>query len=334
MSDKPISESRKSPFDDSTKPSEVKSNQNSISDRSGVNLAPDKLTRAQRLRRALLRALSLGETDYLRVRGSFIAIEQNTEGELTQLGEGTRSILKVVFLPLWAGIHTYWMTKRLFDRVSFLRTAVIYTCIAALVFGAVNYQTILTQISYTLHKPSQTLAIAGIKSQAPSEKPKPAPTQEARIMIPKIGVDAPIVFAQSRDEKDIQQNLQNGVVHYPGTAMPGELGNVFLTGHSSNYSWAKGHYNYVFTLIEKMSPGDVVIIYYNGGEYDYQVTGTKIVEPTQIEVLNPTPTRVLSLMSCWPVYTSQKRMIVLAQQISPKDTSLNSNNTGIHLPSQ
>jgi LPXTG-site transpeptidase (sortase) family protein len=298
-----------------------------------IDLSPDRLTRSQKVRRALLRILSLGETDYLRIRGEFVAVEQNFEGELTSLGEAVKTFLKVAFLPIWAAIHTFRFTKGLFDRISILRTAFMYVFIAAAVFGAINFQTIYAQLSYIIHKPSgQILAVAGA-NQAPPDNPKTAPTQDMRILIPKIGVNAPIVLSDSRDPNLIHDDLENGIVHYPGTALPGELGNVFLTGHSSNYSWAPGKYNYVFTLLGKMSTGDLIAIYYQGHEYDYSITRTEIVAPTDIAVLNPSPNRELSLMTCWPVYTSQKRLIVIAQQISPKDTSFDSSSSGSHLPS-
>jgi LPXTG-site transpeptidase (sortase) family protein len=137
------------------------------------------------------------------------------------------------------------------------------------------------------------------------------------IVIPKIGVNAPVIFLNSRDEKTIEANLANGVVHYQGTANPGEVGNTFITGHSSNFWWIQGQYNYVFVNLDKLAVGDQTVVYYNGKKFVYQVTGTKVVLPTDTSVLAPTDTPTLTLMTCTPAGTNWKRLIVSLDQVSP-----------------
>ncbi|MFH0912546.1 MAG: class E sortase [Patescibacteria group bacterium] len=148
-------------------------------------------------------------------------------------------------------------------------------------------------------------------------------TQESKIIIPKINVDAPIVFPQSAANKSILDAIQNGVAHYPGTALPGRVGNVFVTGHSSYYWWSGGKYNRIFTLLDKLQPNDLVYVYYEGKEYIYKVRDSIIVLPSQTDVLNPTASATLSLMTCTPVGTNLKRLVVRADLISspPVDTS-------------
>lgn len=69
---------------------------------------------------------------------------------------------------------------------------------------------------------------------------------EDRIIIPKIGKNIPLVNVEHREadtstewEKIFMKELENGIVKYPGSADPGEVGNSFIFGHSSNYPWAK-----------------------------------------------------------------------------------------------
>jgi sortase A len=140
---------------------------------------------------------------------------------------------------------------------------------------------------------------------------------ESRISIPKIGVNAPIVYAESNEEKAIQDALQNGVVHYPGTALPGEVGNTFITGHSSNYWWAAGSYNYVFVLLDKLEVGDKAVVYYNSKKYVYTVSSKKVVEPTDTSVLLPTSTPTMTLMTCTPAGTSRQRLIISLDLTDP-----------------
>ena len=74
------------------------------------------------------------------------------------------------------------------------------------------------------------------------------------VLIPKIGVKAPILWDISSGE--VMDSLQKGVVHLGGTSRPGEKGNTFLTGHSSNYWWKGGDYNNVFALLPALGEGD------------------------------------------------------------------------------
>ncbi len=157
---------------------------------------------------------------------------------------------------------------------------------------------------------------SGLESQSPPEDREIIPEGE-RLIIPKIEVDAPIVWIESEDEEEIQSYLQNGVGHYPGTSFPGEVGNCVITGHSSNYWWDAGEYNYVFALLDNLVVGDQVIIYYKQKKYIYEVSEIKKVSPENIEVLEPTSEPSLTLITCWPPGTNWRRLIVRAKQIQP-----------------
>lgn len=143
-------------------------------------------------------------------------------------------------------------------------------------------------------------------------------SQSPTLVVPKISVNAPIVFVDSINEKDIQEGLRSGIVHYQNTAKPGEQGNSFITGHSSNYWWEKGGYNYVFANLNKLVVGDQAKIYYNGNKYVYQVSEIRIVEPTDVSVLAQTEKPTLTLMTCTPPGTNWKRLIVSFAQIAPE----------------
>lgn len=156
-----------------------------------------------------------------------------------------------------------------------------------------------------------------MEKSAPLDPGEVVPT-ESQLVIPKIGVTAPIVFSASNDEKIIQENLTKGVVHYSGTAEPGTIGNSFITGHSSNFWWIKGNFNYIFVNLDKLVAGDQAKIYYNGNKFVYQVREVKVVEPTDTSVLSQTDTPVLTLMTCTPAGTNWRRLIVVFDQVSPR----------------
>jgi len=140
---------------------------------------------------------------------------------------------------------------------------------------------------------------------------------ESRIIIPKISVNAPVQFADTKDEKSIEAMLRNGLVQYQGTAKPGEVGNSFITGHSSNYWWDTGKYNQIFVMLDKLEPGDQVVAYQNSKKFVYTVRDKVVVEPTDMTVLAPTNTPVLSLMTCTPPGTSWKRLVVRLDRTDP-----------------
>lgn len=144
---------------------------------------------------------------------------------------------------------------------------------------------------------------------------------ENTITIDKINVKAPVVYQPSIKEDDVQKALEAGTAHYGNTAFPGQVGNVAIFGHSSNDWWEPGNYKFVFVLLDKLSPGDRISIDYQSKRYIYEVTGNKIVEPTNVGVLNPTAEPTLTLITCTPPGTSLKRLVVTAKQVSPSPTT-------------
>lgn len=145
-----------------------------------------------------------------------------------------------------------------------------------------------------------------------------------RLVIPKIGINVPLIGLPenfiaddiwSKFEHEIQDALRQGVVHYPGTANPGETGNVFFTGHSSYYPWDKGQYKEVFANLNQLSVGDEYFVFYQQKKYTYKIVEKKEVRPSETHVLEqPKDQKLSTLMTCWPVGTALKRLVVVAQQ--------------------
>lgn len=151
-----------------------------------------------------------------------------------------------------------------------------------------------------------------------------APTDN-RLVIPKLGKSIPIVGMGTEHiegenwtelENQIQGALQDGVVHYPGTAEPGQNGNVFITGHSSYYAWDPGQFKDVFALLGQLEIGDEYYVYYDQKKFTYRIFEKLIVEPTDVSVLNqPTDKKISTLMTCYPVGTTRSRLVIKAEQI-------------------
>jgi len=130
--------------------------------------------------------------------------------------------------------------------------------------------------------------------------PTPGPQQAIRIQIPAIGVDAPVV------QGDGWEQLKKGVGQHIPSANPGENGNVVLSGHNDVYGE-------IFRHLDRLQPGDQVILYTQQRAYTYIVERTLIVEPTAVEVIASTGAPTLTLISCYPYLVDTHRIVVFAR---------------------
>jgi len=174
---------------------------------------------------------------------------------------------------------------------------------------------------------SPSLSVAGTQNGGMLAALPPVGPPENRLIIPKLGINVPLVTPSFQSllnedwtqvEHDIQDALQMGVVHYPGTARPGQAGNFFVTGHSSYYPWAPGRYKTIFSRLHTLEPGDEYYVYYGGDQYRYIIRSKREVRPSNVDVLDqPIDKRMATLMTCTPVGTTLRRLIVVAEEVDP-----------------
>ncbi len=178
------------------------------------------------------------------------------------------------------------------------------------IFGLFNSEYLVAQYVYRFAKPQ--LASAQSYTYTPNK-------DVSQIMIPTLGITAPIVSEPSFVESDVQGGLKRGVVHFGTLGEFGKFGNVVIVGHSSGAAWSPGQYKFVFTMLDKIQTNDKIIIDYKGTRYIYSVKSINVVEPTNVEVLKqPKDKKMITLITCTPVGTSAKRLIVTGEQIVPK----------------
>lgn len=137
------------------------------------------------------------------------------------------------------------------------------------------------------------------------------------LVIPALGVNAPVNWEVATDDQSVLSALKTGVAQFKGSALPPQNGNVFISGHSSYYWWDKGSYHTIFANLPVLKNGDKIYLDYRGGAYVYQVFNSLTVAPSQTDVLKPTGQPTLSLMTCVPVGTAYKRLVVQAKRIYP-----------------
>lgn len=183
-----------------------------------------------------------------------------------------------------------------------------------------NWPAVQNELTYLFNRPSaQTSPSPSPTTNITTLIPTPIAVQEpAHIVIDKIGVDVAVQW-DVPVEKTLDA-LNYGVAHLQGSARLAQVGNLFITGHSSDYSWKKNPFAAVFSLLPKLVAGDTITIRENGKAFVYTVTETKIVKPTQVEVANATSTPVLTLMTCYPIGSTRDRYIVQAELVSSPQT--------------
>jgi len=137
-----------------------------------------------------------------------------------------------------------------------------------------------------------------------------------RLQIPSLKIDVPLIW--SADPKNFDKDLQSGVIHYPGTAMPGEIGTAYISGHSSNYSWAKGSYNQIFTHLDKLADDASFSITVKTSDgrtsvFHYVVTSRQQYGPTDQAQFKNGAQSIVALSTCWPVGSTKYRYVVFGQ---------------------
>jgi sortase A len=149
-----------------------------------------------------------------------------------------------------------------------------------------------------------TTVVAGTPAPTTTTAPAPLPAFEegdalARIEIPAIGLDAKVVAGVEPDD------LKKGPGHYPGTPMPGQLGNSAIAGHRTTYGQP-------FYRLDEVAAGDEIVLTTVQGRFVYRATGNEVVAPGDSHVVateNP-DVASLTLTTCTPRYTANERLVV------------------------
>jgi LPXTG-site transpeptidase (sortase) family protein len=144
---------------------------------------------------------------------------------------------------------------------------------------------------------------------------KQAPPQAAdkkinRIIIPRMGVDTTIL------EGDTETMLWQGVVRMDIGSKPEQGGNTIITAHRYLHTPGSAGANKSFYNIHMLETGDTITVEWGGSTYVYAVDAVKVVDPTAVEILHNSKEPKLTLFSCTPIFTSEKRHVVTAKLVS------------------
>lgn len=134
----------------------------------------------------------------------------------------------------------------------------------------------------------------------PLPVPTAGPEQPLRIQIPAIGVDAPVV------QGDDWESLKRGAGHHIGSANPGERGNCVISAHNDVFGQ-------IFRDLPDLRMGDEVLVHTASRVFRYVITQRRIVEPTEVSVMRPTSSPLLTLISCYPYGINTHRVVVIGE---------------------
>lgn len=146
-----------------------------------------------------------------------------------------------------------------------------------------------------------TQPIKRVKAKVSSRTRPP----DNRLVIPKIGVNLPIVEGQNEDRA-----LNRGAWRIPNSSNPLEGGNTVLSAHRFRY---RPPSNLTLYLLDKVKAGDLMIVYWQGKEYDYRVSQTKIVPRENTDIAEPTQTAQLTVFTCHPLFSTAQRLVVIGE---------------------
>jgi sortase A len=136
--------------------------------------------------------------------------------------------------------------------------------------------------------------------------------------VQRLGLNA--IFVQG----DSPRILRHAVGHISETALPGERGNVVLTAHRDSF----------FRPLRNIRVGDTIELQTLEGKFVYQVDGTEVVSPSDVEVLQSSSENTLTLVTCFPFYyvgPAPKRFIVRAHQVGPLPAQPSAPDAQVHL---
>ncbi len=137
-----------------------------------------------------------------------------------------------------------------------------------------------------------------VPQHSPSDPYAAVPVRQiGTIVIPRIGVHHPIY------EGIWLTVIDNGPGHWPGTALPGKLGNTVFPGHRVTHT-------HPFLDLDQLRPGDAIIFEMPYGTFTYSVRDTIIVAPADSWVVNQHADHEVTLIACNPKHSAQQRIVV------------------------
>lgn len=147
------------------------------------------------------------------------------------------------------------------------------------------------------HRPQQLAQLVKSLPARPTNRP------DEELIIPSIALDEKIVEGKSI------YTVDKGVWHWPKGASPGQTGNTVLIGHRWTYKGPA-----VFAHMDLVKAGDNITLVWHGQKLSYTVSQTKLVNPNDTSIIQPTKDKRITIYTCAPMWSTKYRLAVIGQE--------------------
>ena len=155
-----------------------------------------------------------------------------------------------------------------------------------------------TTTTPTTQRPTTTTVKLPHPEDPPADPYAPTPIVEVGVIeIPKIALVHPVY------EGITLTVIDHGPGHWPGSALPCQVGNTVFPGHRVTHT-------HPFMNLDQLSPGDHIVFHLADRDCVYAVTKTLIVQPTDLWVVDQTPAKTVTLIACHPKHSAAQRIVV------------------------
>lgn len=197
----------------------------------------------------------------------------------------------LIALGLLIGLYTVWMVG--------------WTNVA----GEATHRRLVAEIPWATSPSTDAPTLPATSVPTDAERHAEAGTTIAVLRVPRFGSDYIQPISEGVDKATVLDTL--GIGHYPGSALPGQLGNFAIAAHRTTFGKP-------FSQIAELEVGDSLVVDTAEGRYTYTVTGHEIVSPNSVDVIAPEPghadelpsNRWITLTSCHPKMSARQRYVV------------------------
>lgn len=237
--------------------------------------------------------------------------------EVRSIGSETFGvILKFVtglVLIVWIGAVGYFLMYPILPSYQSLRSKIYDFDPYEIGYSATTQMLVsISPPDYTIEEDTVTVASSGGASRMSMEYVDPDSVELADLASKgtKIGIDAVNIYGNVVDGYT-QESMMDGFWHYPHSSIPGKRGNTVVFGHRFHKLPPEQD---TFFNLDDVSVGDKVVVTSDTGDLTYTVVKTHVVDKYDDEVLKQTGDYRITLITCTPLWTSDKRLVVVAIQ--------------------
>lgn len=208
-----------------------------------------------------------------------------------------------------------WIGRSLIAAGVLILLFVVYQLFGTNIIARQNQRTLEAELEQAIAAPDPSPPPVPSPSPGAAPSPPPSPSPAPPVVLvagegvgfleaPSIGLRAVVVEGVG------VRDLRKGPGHLPQSALPGEQGNVVISGHRTTYGAP-------FNRLDELADGDMLRMVTPAGTFDYRVTSRRIVAPTEVSVIAPTEDARLTLTTCHPKFSAKQRLIVVASLVTP-----------------